>query len=96
MPFEQGKSGNPEGGPPWTARFSTIYNKLLAMTPEELEAYEPKTMKEKMCKDVILKHDDYKEIADRVDGKPKQTIENTGEMSNVLTFTEVAARKHDK
>lgn len=66
---------NRDGPPEWTARFGTIYNKLLAMTPDELNDYEPKTAKEALCKKVIIEKEDYKEIADRVDGRAKQTIE---------------------
>jgi hypothetical protein len=66
---------NKDGPPHWTDTFGTIYNKLLAMTPEALEAYEPKTGKEALCKKVIKDKEDYKEIADRIDGRPKQTVE---------------------
>lgn len=83
---------NRDGRPNWTETFGVTYNKLLALTPEALNNYEPKTMKEQMCKDVILKNKDYKEIADRIDGKAKQTIEQTGSMLNVLTFEKVAAK----
>jgi hypothetical protein len=83
MANPEGKGGfgdNPEninkdGRPDWTATFGTIYNKLLSLKPDELEAYEPLSGKEALCKKVILEKEDYKEIADRIDGRAKQTIE---------------------
>ena len=73
---------NKDGRPEWTATFGTIYNKLLAMTPEELADYQPKTGKEALCKKVVLEKEDYKEIADRVYGKAKQTVEQN---TNITT-----------
>jgi hypothetical protein len=45
------------------------------MTEIDLIKYKPKTAKEALCKKVIIEKEDYKELADRIDGRAKQTIE---------------------
>ena len=65
-----------EGRPNAYETFAATYTYLLDKTFAELKAYKPRNMKEKMCVDVILKKKDYKEITNRIDGMPKQKIEN--------------------
>jgi len=81
---------NRDGAPKWHDTFGTTYSRLLAMTINDLDAYEPKTAKESLCKEVILDKKDYKELADRIDGKPKQTLDVEGNMTNILTFAQAA------
>jgi hypothetical protein len=59
------------------------YNKLMRMTPEDFETFEPTTYAEKIAKqrvkDAVSSLNDAKEITDRTEGKAPQFIENSGE-----------------
>ena len=72
MPFEKGKSGNPEG----TRKARQFYNMLnvalndAKANPKGLRGIADKLVKEAMKGEAWA----IKEIADRLDGKPAQTI----------------------
>lgn len=95
-PFPPGHSGNP-GGRPQYKRLTEAYNRILDLSAEELEKFQPRTVAEIVALGqvkaaagraytlqdgaVILaepKTTAAKEIADRVEGKAKETIEHQG------------------
>ncbi len=86
--FKEGESGNPNGAPEYWSRMGTILQRLSNLSPEDFDNYKCKNMKEKMVYEMLIK-EDYKEVFDRIDGKAKQTIEQTGSMNNTLSFKDI-------
>lgn len=81
-PFPKGVSGNPGGLPKFVGISEAIRN-LLALTPVELENYNPQTIAEKVAlarvKQAMLKGGlkDADFIADRAEGKAVQTVKQS-------------------
>ena len=81
-PFQPGQSGNPGGMPRGTPKVSVAYARLLALTPAELEAFEPSNVAEQLALARIRaaegedKPYNTAEITDRTEGKAPQRIEH--------------------
>src|SRR6185503_6059898 len=83
-PFVRGKSGNPGGVKKGTIFISEAYKRMLAMSPEELKRYKPKSVAEEIAMrqakdargDLPLQPSlpAAREIADRTEGKAPQTV----------------------
>ena len=83
--FEPGQSGNPGGYPKGTPKVSVAYAKLLALTPEEIDSYQPVNVAEQIALRQIKDAQGLtkksrplpaaQEITDRTEGKAKQVIE---------------------
>lgn len=79
--FQKGRSGNPGGLPQGTAKISVAYLNLLALTPAEIEGYEPRNAAEKIALEHIRqamtdpekRTAAIKEIIERTEGKVEQT-----------------------
>jgi hypothetical protein len=99
MPFEEGQSGNPAGGVEKYKTWKWFIRKYGEMTMQEIEAIDITKLPAKEAAVVkrykkVLTQDDLRSeefLANREEGTPKQTIENTGTQTNVLTFEKVAA-----
>lgn len=90
MPFVKGQSGNP-GGRPKEKPFRDALRVELAATGEDAKALRD------IARALIGKAQDgdiqaIREIADRLDGKPTQGLEHTGENGGPIETTEVSAR----
>lgn len=93
--FKPGVSGNPGGNYKHTPKLSNAFAKLLAMSPEDFELYEPANIAEELAYDQIATARDskplealaiVKEISDRVEGKAiQQTV--------VANVTEIEAAR---
>jgi hypothetical protein len=71
--WQPGQSGNP-GGRPKTKTITVAYNKLLALSPAELETFEPRTVAEMKALEMIRANGRnlvpaWKEVTDRVQGR---------------------------
>ena len=85
--FKKGVSGNPGGVKKGTVFISEAYKRMLAMSPEELKNYKPKSVAEQIAIMQVrnaggdgVKQQSLpaaKEIADRTEGKAPQTIKHT-------------------
>ncbi len=84
--FKPGQSGNPGGRPKGRQSMSRILERLCAMTPEEFEAFKPKTVAEEMAKAWCERAVDpslpsglsllySKALVDRMEGKPGQAVD---------------------
>jgi ribosomal 50S subunit-associated protein YjgA (DUF615 family) len=90
--FKEGESGNPAGRPKGTRNLSTILREMLE---EEIEVNvegkkERKQFQEVIIRKLIKKASDgdikaITEILDRVEGKAKQTVEQSGKTEQELT-----------
>ena len=89
-PFKKGQSGNPDGRPLGSKSFKVILNKVLdgVMTIQEAGEAKNMTKREVIAMELGIialdrkakKHDRLKAIdmiMDRLDGKPKQTVDTT-------------------
>ena len=81
-PFQPGQSGNPGGLPKGTPKVSVAYMHLLKLSPEEFQAFKPKTTAEaiayRQIYTAIYGYDALpaaKEICDRTEGKARQAID---------------------
>jgi hypothetical protein len=79
--FKPGQSGNPKGRVKGRPSLTHAYRRLLAMSPEKFEAYEPKNGIEAIAKQTIIDAINgspsvavaaVKEITDRTEGKVKR------------------------
>lgn len=80
MTFEAGKSGNPNGRPPSKKAFSDALNRAIKRAKVEggpcaLERIADRLVNEALTSEAPLPA--IREIADRLDGKPAQSIGNT-------------------
>lgn len=86
------KNRNP-GGWDKTQSISYQYNRLMRFSPEELIAFKPETVAEKIAmnrvKEAYQNLNDVKEITDRTEGKAPQTIDL---MNNGDSFEPVVVR----
>jgi len=84
MTWSKGQSGNPGGRPLGRSGFSDVLWKLIELSPEELIAYKPTTVKEQIIKS-LLEMATNKELSamreafDRTEGKPEQRQIHVGE-----------------
>jgi Family of unknown function (DUF5681) len=93
-PFEKGNSPNPGGRPKGSKSIRDAYDKLKALTFEEFKSYEPETVVEAIAYRQIFNAIYHPkkdlaaavEIADRTEGRAKQSIEvsNTGELERLI------------
>jgi hypothetical protein len=93
IPFKPGQSGNPKGRPKGTQNISTRLRRLLDVTEnlsnpitEEVEGF---SVLEQIDMKLILKAREgdlasIKEVYDRLEGKPKQTVEESGEKKIII------------
>lgn len=95
--FKPGQSGNPKGRAKGSLNLSTILRRMLE---EELEVVEDGARVKKPVKDILvrklirkaIKGEDLKaisEIFDRVDGKPKQTIDQNVALNERKSVSEL-------
>ena len=84
MPFEKGKSGNPAGRPPMGKSWADVLRKI----GEEASGHGI-TKKEMICRKVYEEAENGEQWAinalfDRIDGKPKQQIQHSGDEENPI------------
>ncbi len=88
--FKKGVSGNPGGVKKGTVFIGEAYKRVLAMSPDELTKYRPKSVAEQIAKHqaqnahgLSLTESSLsaaKEICDRTEGKAPQTVNVTGDI----------------
>jgi hypothetical protein len=86
-PFEKGQSGNPNGRPKGAISSKTILNKFLSLVEKGVKnpvtgEFEDMTVAEVMNLSIIAKArkgdlSAYREVLDRLEGKPQQNIDHT-------------------
>jgi len=93
VPFKPGQSGNPGGLPQGTPKVSVAYQKLLALSAEQLANFKPATVAEAIAYRQIGSAvfgaqalPSAIEITDRTEGKAPQTIkhEDVSEIERLL------------
>jgi hypothetical protein len=93
--FKPGQSGNPGGNYKRTPKVSNAYARLLALTPEELDVFQPANGAEQIALKQINNardgkpHDTLaavKEVTDRTEGRTRQTvhIDNTSDVEKLV------------
>lgn len=85
--FKEGQSGNPNGRPKGALSSKTILNKFLSLVEKGVKnpvtgEFEDMTVAEVMTLSIIAKArkgdlNAYKEVLDRLEGKPQQSIDHT-------------------
>lgn len=94
-PFKPGQSGNPKGKPKGVEHSSTRLKRLLELTQKMKNPVtgqdEDFTVAEQMDLALINKARKgdvlaYREILDRLEGKAKQTVEQTGDMGITINI----------
>jgi hypothetical protein len=88
--FKKGASGNPGGVKKGTVFISEAYKRMLAMTPDELKKYKPKSIAEQIAIEQVRNAGGAggeqqslqaaREIADRTEGKAPQTVSLNGDL----------------
>lgn len=86
-PWEKGQSGNPKGRPKGAISSKTILNKFLSLVEKGVKnpvtgEFEDMTVAEVMNLSIIAKArkgnlSAYREVLDRLEGKPQQNIDHT-------------------
>lgn len=93
--FQKVKSGNPGGLPKGTPKISNAYARLLALSPEEIETFQPSNVAEELALGQIraaragkpaetLRA--IKEVTDRTEGKARQPLDlkNTSDLDQLI------------
>lgn len=85
--FKPGQSGNPGGKPKGYESQGAIYRRLKAMPVEEFEAFEPRTVGERMAKRAIERSDDggLKRVVDDV-GDGEQAVEYVPDVAAAFRY----------
>ncbi len=84
--FKPGQSGNPAGRPKGAKNFTTLFEKAVKEVAKKLElgedpdAVEIQIIQRGIKEALAGKYPFYKDILDRYYGKPKESIEHSGEI----------------
>jgi hypothetical protein len=80
--FQSGESGNPKGRPRRTALSDALRARLAEKMPDKDERTIAEAIAEKLCDEALNGNvQAAREIADRVEGKPKQHISASADLS---------------
>ncbi len=97
MPFQPGQSGNPGGRPkrPWT--FMGLYEEELenVLTTQDGQQIEAKRAVAKRLVKMAIDGDinAIKELANRLDGMPKQQLEHSGNLEGLVIVKDASESK---
>ncbi len=87
--FKKGASGNPQGRPKLTLLSEALRAQLAEEMPDAEERTYAEAIAERLCKEAAMRGNVQaaREIADRTEGKPKQTLDVD---MNVMDWRELA------
>ena len=92
----KGKSGNPNGRPRKPKAFTELLRKLLAAKREDGRTRMEAIVEQLMAKAEAGEIDAIKYLCDRLDGKPRQAVELSGDEARPLRITYVIGNEGGK